>query len=181
MEQLISHIKTEAKEVYNNKIDLLKEINHVKTISFNSNEIEKINTEEDFNSFIEQKKFLIKRMSSYVYFFELENDNIVDEIQDKLLKARNDLSVYRNYTQINSNCLKTSNILYVGSKKTDFKVRLKQHLGLLSKSTGALHLKYWFPKDLLLKFHYIEIPDKSMTYDIESLLRKELNPILGQK
>lgn len=180
MHHLIEIIEEKAKKEYYRKIDLLKLIKDVNTISFTINEIENLEL-INFDEFIAPKNFKIDINAAYVYFFEIENIQDWKKLSKVFYEKKVSKHQNRSYTSLNSSCKIATKILYVGSKKTTFTTRLKQHLGLLAESTGALHLKYWFPKDSLLKFHYIEIPDKSMTYDIESVLRKELNPILGQK
>ncbi|GHT94408.1 hypothetical protein FACS1894141_1020 [Spirochaetia bacterium] len=74
--------------------------------------------------------------------------------------------------------------LYVGSSITDVNTRLKQHLGITeSKTTYALHLKYWW-KDATLQITVYQFNDDIEDYVlqfIEDCLWEENKPIFGRK
>ena len=86
------------------------------------------------------------------------------------------------------NDLRLNEILYVGKSQKDFKSRLKNHFGLGSVTTYALHLSKWntkllVPKGLKLELYYTQIPnvtDSDLVELLESSLHHTLQPILGR-
>jgi hypothetical protein len=136
---------------------------------------------------VPQLSFLEKSKGSYVYFFELSeviDKNILlekikefksNEIIDGIDKKR---AMSKSPSSFDDNI---SDILYVGSIKENIHKRIKEHIGFGSKSTYAIHLKHWAPKELKLNFYYIKIENPDLTYDIEAAIADYLNPLIGKR
>jgi len=88
------------------------------------------------------RKFLLKNLSELetiskaIYIIRLKNGD-EKEIFNKLKRYKEKKE--RACPKLNA----PSSVLYIGSSTTNLKQRIKQHLGEGSKSTYALHLKYW--------------------------------------
>ncbi len=68
--------------------------------------------------------------------------------------------------------------LYVGSSQ-DIKKRLKEHLGIQSKTTYALHLsEWWEDKNITVELYEVSNVKEMQLY--EDLLWDELKPLLGK-
>ena len=84
--------------------------------------------------------------------------------------------------QINHNS--TSKVLYVGSVLSNFKGRIKQHLGFGSKSTYSLKLGKWAIKeklDIVIEYFVLENTNSVITLRlIENILANSLKPQFGK-
>ncbi len=74
----------------------------------------------------------------------------------------------------------TSDILYVGSRKTSFHDRIKGHLGNGTKSTYAMQLNKWAPTNLRLHLYLIQVDDETMTEEVEAAISAHLKPLIGK-
>lgn len=133
---------------------------------------------------------------SCLYWYEVENEEIADEMLDSLSKFKAD----NNQKKLEENrrslpakgrySNKNSKVLYVGTVKarvrkrdglTTISSRTFQHLGFYEKGrTGGLHLWYWAKHSVTLKV--IELPEdfpEEYRTIAEKLLAIELKPLIG--
>ena len=76
-------------------------------------------------------------------------------------------------TQFGEQCL------YVGSSK-DIRKRLKEHLGLIGKTTFSLHLSEWY-KNKVITVELYEVSNEEEMHLYEDLLWDEYKPLLGKQ
>lgn len=134
---------------------------------------------------VPQLNFIENLKGSYLYFFELDKktnkETLIASIREKQNETKGSAEkialpkIPISYDQ------ELSDILYVGSTKSSFYKRIKEHVGFGSKATYALHLRHWAPKDLKLNFYYVKIENSDIRYDIEAALATYLNPLLGKR
>ena len=110
---------------------------------------DKINT-GDFNSHFKKNELSQKSLIYMVSF-----DGLTAEILMKAFKKTKKKSD-RKLCRFNENKNDTK-CLYIGSKKKDFHLRFKQHLGFGPKGTYALNLAHWLPKNASLTFEVFSI------------------------
>ena len=128
----------------------------------------------------------IDNKCSVLYYFEIvgsfDNSQITETIERmKMTPGRSE----RALPKINGSACNNSRILYVGKTNKNFLNRFKQHLGLGSASTYALHLSHWnvsFDMEIVLKFAICPIEQEQVHFleHIESALHYSLKPILGR-
>lgn len=132
-------------------------------------------------------KIPIGNEKSIVYYYQLDEIYDKDELIAKLafFRSKKNMDEYgkdlrrataRLPKEIANN---SSDVLYVGSVKSNFRKRFREHLGLGSKSTYSMQLKYWAPESLKLKCYFIEV-EKDLTTDLEVALAKKLRPLIGK-
>lgn len=74
--------------------------------------------------------------------------------------------------------------LYFGSKKDKTQKRFEQHLGYGYNRTYALHLRFWFPKNIPIKFELFKVegsPNQTALEDIEQGFWDYFQPMFGKK
>lgn len=138
---------------------------------------------------VSQLNFLENIKGSVVYIYEIVDNEIKQELLNKLAAFRsadnkdedgNDMrrSTAKLPTSAKDN---DTNILYVGSVKEYVHSRTRQHLGFGHPHTFSLQLKYWADPNWKFRFYYLEIVNKDITTDIEAALSVELNPLIGKR
>jgi len=122
-----------------------------------------------------------------VYVFELPATTDKKVLLDRFQEFRSRLSsgdpvgVKRACAQLHRDSYKSeSNILYVGSKRKAIKDRIKQHLGYGPTGTYAMHLTFWFPSDIKLKLHIVEMVNEDILTEVEAALSAKLKPLVGK-
>lgn len=168
----------------NTELEILieKYINQLKIIKSHINVIYiqtlKINTSNDSENIEILKK--IKNNIPSIYII-LTNENIkIEDIEaaKKKLKAEG-FGMFRiNCKNIENNPNQTK-CLYVGSSKK-LRDRLKQHIGITSKSTYALHLNKWW-KNKKIEIEIYEVVDFDNIQLYEDCLWQKNRPILGRE
>lgn len=133
--------------------------------------------------------------SPFIYYFTIDekHSQLIFDAFEKVsseIKTLRKSKVYPNHPMPNichipkSN--KSSSCMYVGSRKENMHLRLKNHLGYGANDTGALHLKYIL-KDLVFRpnisFNFIELDPfyKDVTEHIESIIYDKLQPFIGKR
>jgi len=136
---------------------------------------------------IEQLSALDDCKMPVVYVFELPTTTDKKALLDKFQEFRSRSSsedpvlVKRACAQLHSDSYNSeSNILYVGSKRKAIKDRIKQHLGYGPAGTYAMHLTFWFPADIKLKLHIVEIENEDILTEVEAALATKLKPLIGK-
>jgi hypothetical protein len=127
--------------------------------------------------------------SPVIYIFELVEPSIKPELIKRILNFRskdnkdeegNDLR--RATAKVQKDIgVNPSRFLYVGSVKSNFESRIKQHIGLGHKHTYALHLKFWSQPGWCYRLHYIPIDNQSVTIDLEAAIAEYLQPLMGKR
>ncbi|GAA6765683.1 hypothetical protein AAFH68_16210 [Flavobacterium sp. CGRL1] len=82
-----------------------------------------------------------------------------------------------------------SNVLYVGSSTTDFKTRIKYHLGTEAGGVYSMHLSKWdnsFEYDLKISAYQVisqsgQIVERFIVEIIEQQIWDKLNPVFGKR
>ncbi len=150
----------------------------------------------DFNR-IKVKDLEQFQVSNVLYFFEIANfgaklDNA--SFCEKIQKIKDDPKYNFKLPLVNyNNAIRDNKILYVGKSNGSFKTRLKQHLGLSSPKTYALHLKQWRNHNTLsgikLNLYYAIVDlnnedyqayEKDILEHLESALHLKFQPLLGR-
>ncbi|MBI3520983.1 MAG: hypothetical protein HY062_16710 [Bacteroidetes bacterium] len=137
---------------------------------------------------INQLNFLESITGPVVYIFEVVDISIKKELLDNLTAFRSKENkdedgndARRSTAQLRADAEKNnSTVLYVGSIKQYVHSRVRQHLGFGHKHTFAIQLKHWAPKKLKLRFYYIKVDDRELTYDIEAAVAAQLKPLIGK-
>lgn len=122
----------------------------------------------------------IKNNVPMIYIIKTKEKIDIEEVKNakKDLKAQG-FGMFRiNYKKINNES-NQSKYLYVGSSQK-LRDRLKQHLGLISKTTFALHLKEWW-KNREIEIEIYEIKDSDNMQLYEDLLWQKYKPIFGRE
>lgn len=146
-------------------------------------------TKDFYDAFVSQLKLQSKQ--SMLYYFQILSKHDSKEIQKKIKEYKEvNKKANANYLALPKvNGDRKGNILYVGKTNGDSLTRLKNHFGLGSKTTYALHLSKWnnligIESNLKLKFHYAKMTLDTNQIDllelVESALHYKLNPILGR-
>ena len=164
------------------KILVEKYINELQNIKSNINvkyiNTLKINTSNETEN-VEMLKS-IKNNVPMIYIIRTnEKINIeeVKKVKEKL--TANGFGMFRiNREEMNDESGQNK-CLYVGSSKK-LRDRLKQHLGLTSRTTFALHLKEWWT-DKIIEIEIYEIKDRENMQLYEDLLWQKYKPIFGRE
>ena len=120
------------------------------------------------NYFDENIASNISPKNSAVYIIKLNDSCDLTNVFEKYKSENNEVKL----SKINKNN-KESKVLYVGSVMSNFKSRLKQHLGFCSKSTYSLKLNKWAKtKKLEITIEYFLITDLSSELTIRILEKK---------
>lgn len=164
------------------KILIEKYINELKIIKSNINvkyvHTLKINTSNDSENIEILKN--VKNNIPMIYIIRTKENIKIEEIEvaKEKLKAEG-FGMFRvNYKEIDNNP-NQSKCLYVGSSKK-LRDRLKQHIGITSKSTYALHLNKWW-KNKKIEIEIYEVIDYANTQLYEDRLWQKNKPILGRE
>jgi hypothetical protein len=166
-------IKHSIEELELAKFDLEKCLN-TKSESF------KFNTFDlSLNYFYENIASNISPKNSVVYIIKMCDSYDLTNIFEKFKSENNEMKL----SKINKSN-KESKVLYVGSVLSNFKGRIKQHLGFGSKSTYSLKLGKWATtKKIEITIEYFLIDDLSSELPIRILEKKLaalLNPQFGK-
>ena len=164
------------------KILVEKYINELQNIKNNINvkyiNTLKINTSNETEN-VEMLKS-IKNNVPMIYIIRTNENMKIEEIEAAKSKLKAD-----GYGMFRINCKKIDNnpsqskCLYVGSSQK-LRDRLKQHLGITSKTTYALHLsKWWENKKIEIEIYEILDSDNMQLY--EDCLWRKYKPILGRE
>ena len=136
---------------------------------------------------LEQLNALDDCKEPVVYVFEIPATTDKKVLLEKFKAFRNKpiskdtLSVKRACARLNYNSdSSASNILYVGSKQKNLKNRIKQHLGYGAAGTYAMQLRFWFPSNIILQLHIIEVVNNDILTEVEAALATELKPLIGK-
>ena len=122
-----------------------------------------------------------------IYCIQLVDENNSVAVAKSFEKAKASNYKSRCYSKFNKNNSKT---LYVGiSEAKSFKKRMREHLGAGAKSTYALNLKYWIPKDIQLEIlvfkTFIPVYNKSESMNLLELMEQslwdKLQPMMGKR
>jgi len=141
------------------------------------------------------KKILDEKLSNntknVIYIFEISNINLkkLHNCFDKFSTTNKKLSKTdtRRINLSKHNKEHNSNYLYVGSKRKNFKRRIKEHIGTNNNRTFAMHLKDWVPKLPAMKIKIIyytfnnKIKNEEVLQIIEDAYWDYCMPILGKK
>ena len=106
---------------------------------------------------------------------------VIEQIDSDIDKVFLDFSRYKNKKE--RKCAKLnspSKTMYVGSSTTGVQKRIKQHQGLSSASTYALHLKHWFKGKLKITIKQYDV-DRDVLQIIEDDLSEQLKPAFGKQ
>lgn|SRR5690606_15503641 len=136
-----------------------------------------------------QLNFLENIKGSVVYVYELADQNIKQELLDRISafrskdnKDENGNDLRRSTAKIPSSAkANDSNVLYVGSVQEYIHSRTRQHLGFGHPHTFSLQIKHWALPNWKFRFYYIQVSNKEVTTDIEAALSNELNPLIGKR
>jgi hypothetical protein len=144
------------------KFDLEKCFNtKSKSFTFNTCDL-------SLNYFDEKIAPNISIKKSVVYIIKVNDNYDLTNIFEKYKSENNDVKL----SKINKRN-KESKVLYVGSVLSNFKGRLKQHLGFGSKSTYSLKMNKWATtKKLEITIEYFLINDFSSELTIRILEKK---------
>ena len=74
----------------------------------------------------------------------------------------------------------TTTCLYLGSRKSDIKGRIMQHLGLGYSGTYAMHLNMWAPQELVFSLYFIPVDDAEFTELVEASMNMVMKPLIGK-
>ena len=127
-------------------------------------------------------EFIEKINNSYptIYWFEINPIIDINRIIDGISLCRKTKTVSVPPTNKES----STNILYVGKVRKNFKLRINQHLGYGSSKTGSLQLKHWTSgMQLNLTLNYIQFSNGISNVKLaiyEECVTEKLNPILGK-
>lgn len=169
-------INKELKMLIEQYIDELQNIkNHINVKYINTF---KINTSEDSKN-LEILK-CIKNDVSMIYIIRTNEKITTEEIEaaKEKLKAEG-FGMFRINSKKIDNHSNQSKCLYVGSSKK-LKDRLKQHIGLTSKTTYALHLNKWW-KNKKIEIEIYEVIDFKNMQLYEDCLWRKNKPIMGRE
>jgi hypothetical protein len=170
---------------------LISHINIIKKLPtpyFNSIEIDCNHIESSFTELennLSQKG--LNPDTSVLYYIEIttkdKKSHLVKTVA-KRKKTKRNSSKFLALPKINTYD-EESSILYVGKTNKNFLNRFKQHLGLASPTTYALHLNRWAcDLDLHLVLHYalLKLTDNELPYleQLETALHESLKPIFGR-
>ena len=160
-------------EQYICELEVIK--NHINVCYINTI---KMNTSNDSEN-IELLK-TIKNNVPMIYIIKTNEKIDIEEVKKEKERLTADgFGMFRiNYEKINNES-NQSKYLYVGSSKK-LRDRLKQHLGLTSKTTFALHLKEWWT-DKKIEIELYEIKDCDNMQLYEDLLWQKYKPIFGRE
>lgn len=167
------------KELKNLVDEYIKELQKIKEhINVKYIDTLKINTSNKSENIEELKK--INNKQSMIYIIRTKENMELEEIKiaKEKLKAKGYGMFRINCEEINNEPNK-SKCLYVGSSKK-LRDRLKQHLGLTSKTTYALHLNQWW-KNKEIEIEIYEVIDKDNIQLYEDCLWQKNKPILGRE
>jgi len=163
------------------------QIEFVKTFTFNSKEFRNPNDPKTLLSSIDRSEIPI------VYVIHVKNLKIATKLinlfqrfsEENRTKTKNKDRI--NVSRFNQHI---SNILYVGSSTTDFRARIKNHIGLGSGRVYSLHLSKWdcaVDYDLFIDVYIIKsvrnssIVERFVVEIIEQQIWDELKPSFGKK
>ena len=166
-------IKHSIEELELAKFDLEKCLNtKSKSFTFNTFDL-------SLNYFYENIASNISPKNSVVYIIKMCDSYDLTNIFEKFKSENNEMKL----SKINKSN-KESKVLYVGSVLSNFKGRIKQHLGFGSKSTYSLKLGKWATtKKIEITIEYFLIDDLSSELTIRILEKKLavlLNPQFGK-
>jgi hypothetical protein len=169
MKKLLAQAKTELEIAL---LDIKKfSALRSKSLPFNTNDL----SEKYINEIILPK---IKGDNQVIYIFKLKRKlDLISTLEKYKNNHKNN-----KLPQINHNS--TSKVLYVGSVLSNFKGRIKQHLGFGSKSTYSLKLGKWAIKeklDIVIEYFVLENTSSVITLRlIENILANSLKPQFGK-
>jgi hypothetical protein len=150
------------------------------------NETDKQNQESQFNLVFKNINAL---SGPVIYIFELANDSIKSEMVKRIMDFRskdnkddNGNDLRRATAKVHANInLNPSSFLYVGSVKSNFQSRIKQHIGLGHKHTYALQIKFWAKPGWNFLLHYLPVEGHLVITDLEAAIAQQLQPLLGKR
>lgn len=108
-------------------------------------------------------------------------EQIDSDIDIDIDKVFLDFSRYKNKKE--RKCAKLnspSKTMYVGSSTTGVQKRIKQHQGLSSADTYALHLTHWFKGEFKITIKQYDV-DRDVLQIIEDDLSEQLKPAFGKQ
>ena len=136
---------------------------------------ENLKQTQKFKNFIDD----INNKLPTIYWFEIISKTPLD-LTEKIKKCREE----RKFKVPPTNENISSNILYVGKVRNNFRGRVKGHLGYSSPETWSLQLNHWVEEmEMELKLNYIQYEigtDNIALAILEHCTAEELKPILGK-
>jgi hypothetical protein len=126
------------------------------------------------------------RQSAVLYYFELKDSRKSPEILKRIQELKSSTDNIHSLPRVNTTIEDdSSTVLYLGKSQKNFQERLKQHCGLRSHSTFALHLIAW-AKSLAveLNLNYSIFPfaaNMDLQVRIESMMHGSMKPLLGRE
>jgi hypothetical protein len=125
---------------------------------------------------------------------KLENVVYVIKLLDAKMNVANVVTAYRTWksttgkdthlSKLNGLGSNQNRILYVGSKRTRFGSRIKQHVGMHNKRTYALHLKEWLPElptKIGLEYYVLGPVKPKWLQFVEDALWDTCKPLFGKR
>ena len=160
-------------EKYINELQIIKSHINVKYIS-----TLKINTSDESRNI--NVLNTIQNNIPMIYIIRTKENISIEEIEaaKEKLKAEG-FGMFRINCKTINNKPNQTKCLYVGSSKK-LRDRLKQHIGITSKSTYALHLSEWW-KNKEIEIEIYEVVDFNNMQLYEDCLWEKNKPILGRE
>lgn len=186
-------VEFEHKELFSNykkkKIDQLNELEKLSLPTFKTLEIECNVLDKVLQDKLTEEltKNGITDTSRVIYFFTVVNgcqNKIQEAVKQRKNKYKRTSKHFIPLPKVNElSGGECNNVLYVGKTNSKFLNRFKQHLGLDSSKTYALHLNVW-AKELTVALNYgivdLEQNKIELLEELENILHDHLKPILGR-
>ena len=139
---------------------------------------------EDFLAMFPKFNEIFSYDGPAVYWFTIVRSDNSDN--SKIIKTFKSIREKKSswwWSKPNINSNPNINILYLGKVESNLQMRFLQHLGFGHKKTSSLKLIHWFlefPNTTLI-YQFIKVEPEFKIYldDIENVLWRELNPLLG--
>jgi len=161
-------------------------IEHFKRINFNSKVFRNSKIFDSYIDMIENSKVPI------IYVIHVSNSETSTLLVSKFNEFHKiNITRIKNKDRVNTSRFNgnVSKILYVGSSITNFKTRIKNHLGVMGSRVYSLHLAKWdqnIDYDVLIDVFKVNSSDGSILERfvveiIEQQIWDELKPVFGKK
>ncbi len=127
-----------------------------------------------------------KKYSAYIYVFRLEDNSMIPECSMLFNNAKEEAKskdIKRAYAKDNKDNKLKHRALYVGSSKSIVS-RVRQHLGLVSKSTYSMQMSTWLKNtdiNVILDIYPCAFEDQFTLQLFEDTIWDSYAPALGKK
>ena len=147
--------------------------------------VESKDYKERFNQLNQDILNIYNHKGPAIYWFKIAH--LDDSINAKIVKRFSHVKIRNSgwWSKANKFSDNNTEYLYVGKVEKNLHDRFIQHIGLGHKMTSSLKLAHWFysfeKTQLAFQFLKVDIKLKDYLEDIENVIWRQLNPLIGNE